>query len=86
MESVALTNAPLTLVQDSQAVTTFRFTTYIDEEDNVHHQGIDDGGNGNNLIVEDKGTTCHGDGLCGILHPYLYDNGTLFPSCEVHDP
>ena len=52
--------------------------SHVGEEDEVHHEGIDDGRDGDDLVVEDKWTACDGDGLCGILHAYFDDQGATF--------
>jgi hypothetical protein len=39
----------------------------IDEEDDIHHEGINDGRDSDDLVVEHKRTASYCDGLCRIL-------------------
>ena len=39
----------------------------IDEEDDIHHEGINDGRDSDDLVVEHKRTASYSDGLCRIL-------------------
>ena len=59
---------------------------YVDEEDDVHHEGIDDGGDGDDLVVEDEGTARHGDGLGCVLHADLDDQGATLLTRQAGEP
>ena len=39
----------------------------IDEEDDIHHEGINDGRDSDDLVVEHKRTASYSDGLSRIL-------------------
>ena len=51
--------------------------TDVGEQNDVHHQRIDDGGNGDDTIVEDKWAGGYGYGLCCVLHAHLDDDCAL---------
>lgn len=56
----------------------------VGDQDDVHHQGIDDGRDGYHVVVEHQRAARDGDGLGGVLHPHLDDDGAPFFSREVH--
>ena len=56
------------------------------QQDDIHHQGIDNGGNSHNVVIKHKGTTGNGDGLSSILHTDLNHYGTLFLTRQTHQP
>ena len=58
----------------------------VGEENEVHHQGIDDGGDGDDLVMEDEGAAGDGDSLCGVLHADLDDEGASFPDSQFQEP
>ena len=58
----------------------------VSQQNYIHQQGIDDGGNGDNVVVEDERTTRHGDGLCGVLHSDFDDDGATLATRQSHQP
>ena len=51
---------------------------YICQQDQIHHQGIDDGRDGDDLVIENERTARDSDRLRGILHPDLDDQRSTF--------
>ena len=46
----------------------------INQQHDIHHQGVDNRRNGDSSVIEDKGAACNGNGLCRILHSHFnYD-------------
>lgn len=46
----------------------------INQQHDVHHQGVDNRRNGDSGVIEYKGAACNGNGLCRILHSHFnYD-------------
>ena len=56
------------------------------QEDEVHHQGVDDRRDGYYFIIEDKRTARDGNGLRGILHADLDDQRAAFFACKTEEP
>ena len=54
------------------------------EQDDIHQQGVDDGGNGHGVVVEDKGAGGKGYALGCILHTDFYDYRALLGDMEFH--
>ena len=63
----------------------FRYSD-IRQQDEVHHQGVDDRRDSNDLVVKDQGTASDGDGLCGILHTDLDDECTPLFGGQFEQP
>ena len=59
---------------------------YVRQQDEVHHQGVDDSGNGDDLVVEDERAAGDRDGLCGILHADLDDKRAPLFGGQVKKP
>ena len=55
----------------------------IEEQEHVHHQGIDNGRDGDDLVGKDEGAASDGDGLGGVLHADFDDDGAAFGSREA---
>ena len=55
----------------------------VEEQEHVHHQGIDDGGDGDDLVGKDEGAASDGDGLGSVLHADFDDDGAAFGSREA---
>ena len=58
---------------------------HVGQQDHVHHQGVDDGGDGHAPVVEDKGAGGHGDGLGCVLHAHLDNDGALLLCTQAED-
>ena len=58
----------------------------IGQQDDIHHQGIDNGRNGHDIVVKHKRTAGNGNSLGSILHTDFNDDGTLLLLRQVHQP
>lgn len=58
----------------------------VQQQDDVHEEGIHDGRDGDDLIVEDEGTAGDGDGLCGVLHADFDDECAALLSQQTGHP
>ena len=55
----------------------------IDEQDYVHHKGVNDGGNSDSVIIEDERAGGYSDGLRCILHANLNDHGAALATGQA---
>lgn len=60
--------------------------TNIDQEDNIHHQRINNGWNSHYIVVKHKRTARNGDSLGSILHAYLNHDSALLLTRQLHQP
>ena len=53
---------------------------HIRQQDDVHHQRIDDSGYRHHVVGKDKRTAGNRDSLGSVLHAYFNDDGAYHPS------
>ena len=59
---------------------------HVGQQDDIHHQSIDNGRNSHDVVVEHKRTAGNGNGLGSILHANLNHDGTLLFMLQAHQP